>query len=145
MQKTAKQMLFEAQQYAKEGKWDIVDSDIVPKIPDYKTAQVLKHLYKLFDDKNDDVRDLAGTIADRLDKHQISKSDQVKLKEKLWNGVVKDSHIYARFRAAVAYVDQGFYNRKDVPVLKKVLMEVVEKEKGDIQELALKTIEKIKE
>ncbi len=142
--KTANQMLKEAQQYAKKGEWDAVDGKVIPTIKEYDQSDVARGLYSLFDDKNGDVRDLAGTIADKLDFRKLDNIERKELKSRLLNGL-NDKHIYARFRAALAVVDHRLYSSsKDIHALKEVLGEVAETEEGEVKELALKAIKKIK-
>jgi len=140
----AKTFIRQAESYAKKGEWEKVDNEVVPQVGTYKPENLAHELYGLFRSKNPDVRDLAGTLAAKVDVKQLSEKERLKLRG-LLQKTLGDEHIYARFRASLALLELGLYEPKDVSVIEHTLREIKEKEKDlSLQGLAQKYLERLK-
>jgi hypothetical protein len=143
--RSLKEFLDKARKYAKEGKWEELDKKIVPEIiSSYSHEEIVDYLPMLFSDESGDVRDLAGTIASELKVSKLSEDKKYELKELIRKGL-KDPHIYARFRFAIAAVKHKLYEEEEIKEISGILEEVanVEKDEG-IKNLAISYLKKLK-
>lgn len=141
---SAKTFIHQAEDYAKKGEWGKVDNEIVPQVHAYRAKILIPELYGLFRSKNADVRDLAGTLAAKVDVKQLSEKERLRLRG-LLQKTLGDEHVYARFRASLALLELGLYEPKDVSAIEHNLKEIKEKEKDpSLQELAQKYLERLK-
>lgn len=134
-----------AKQYAKEGKWEELDKNIIPEIvSSYRHEEIVDYLPFLFEDESGDIRDLAGTIISELKISELPESKRYEVKELVRKGL-KDTHIYARFRFAIAAIKHNLYEEREKEEIFSILNEVANTEKDEeIKNLAISYLKKLK-
>jgi HEAT repeat protein len=139
-----KKLMDKAKQYAIDGKWDEIDTDIVPNIiKTYNHSEIADELMYLTTDENNDVRDLAFTITAQLEMDDIPKEKQLKIKYAIRKGL-DDNHVYAQFRAAVAAVKHSMYEPNDIKKIREILDKRCKEEEDEtIRKIALEYLRKL--
>jgi hypothetical protein len=131
---------------ATEGKWEEIDEKLVPEfVKSYSSTEILKELYAqaLFENKNDDIRDLAGTLASKLNPKELSETEMNALYKTLYKQL-GDSYSAAKLWAGIAIIELGMYD-KDPNAVTDVLQEVQQYGSDFQKDLASKYLAKAKE
>jgi len=124
--------------------WERVDKKLLPQMLAYKYHNTIAGIaVEMYQHAQGPVRDLAATLTAELRIDEIQDSTLDKLEWYTRRGI-NDEHKYARFRATVAIIKHGWYEKRHLQAMKNNLEEVIGTESGKIAKLANSYLKKIK-
>ncbi|MFH0869188.1 MAG: hypothetical protein V1839_03100 [archaeon] len=129
-------------QNALKENWDEIENKLAPELVNkYRSPDILREIYPLFEHEDGKIRDLAGTLASMLNPKELSDKDAEALSQVLYQ-TLNDSWLAARLWAGVAIVKLKLYDKN--PAAVKGVLEYVKEHGSDYQKgVASKYIENL--